>query len=414
MAPRAPSKKEKEKEKEATPARSPSILSVASNTPLSSVAEAGKDVMSSPSKARSEEAKVKKSRAGAGEKRGAKKGEKGVSAAAVEGLENGEEMQGLEGGNGNDEGMKELSGSGTGPATATDILKPKTEDAKIKKSKPASEKSKVTKAKLEKGLAASEKAKVVKAGKEKKDMGGGSKEKVEKGKEKAEKGKEKVEKVSGEEAEKLILLYLKEQNRPYSATEISANLHGKVTKTLADKLLKEMEQNGQLQAKATNGDKKGSQWVFWYPQDPSSTASPSELAAYESTIQTLTTTTIPPLKSTLKTLTATLSTILSTPSTPALAILVEELRIGIAEKTLRLQDLKGGDPSLDGLGGKSAVKKEEAEKIEKEWKYWKDALGRRKRCWKEVEGQLLEGMGREELWERVGIEVGEGDELWLK
>ena len=36
-----------------------------------------------------------------------------------------------------------------------------------------------------------------------------------------------------------------------------------VTKTAADKLLKEMEQSNQIMGKATNGDKKGSQWVFW-------------------------------------------------------------------------------------------------------------------------------------------------------
>jgi hypothetical protein len=41
-------------------------------------------------------------------------------------------------------------------------------------------------------------------------------------------GKEKVEKVIGEEAEKLILGYLRNQNRPYGATDLSANLHGKV------------------------------------------------------------------------------------------------------------------------------------------------------------------------------------------
>lgn len=89
----------------------------------------------------------------------------------------------------------------------------------MKKGKPAAEKNKAIKAKVEKGVAASEKAekpkpeKAAKAGKEvKKETG----------------GKEKVEKVSGDEAEKLILGYLKEQNRPYSATEISANLHGKV------------------------------------------------------------------------------------------------------------------------------------------------------------------------------------------
>jgi 26S proteasome regulatory subunit (ATPase 3-interacting protein) len=32
---------------------------------------------------------------------------------------------------------------------------------------------------------------------------------------------------------------------------------------MADKLLKDMEQNKQIMGKATNGDKKGSQWVFW-------------------------------------------------------------------------------------------------------------------------------------------------------
>ena len=41
-------------------------------------------------------------------------------------------------------------------------------------------------------------------------------------------GKEKVKAVTGEEAMEVIKGYLKEQNRSYSATEISANLHGKV------------------------------------------------------------------------------------------------------------------------------------------------------------------------------------------
>lgn len=41
-------------------------------------------------------------------------------------------------------------------------------------------------------------------------------------------GKEKVKPVNGEEAMELIRTYLKRENRPYSATEVSANLHGKV------------------------------------------------------------------------------------------------------------------------------------------------------------------------------------------
>ena len=45
-----------------------------------------------------------------------------------------------------------------------------------------------------------------------------------------------------------------------------------VTKTVADKILKEMENNGQIMGKSTKGKDKdgkdiaGSQWVFWCVQ----------------------------------------------------------------------------------------------------------------------------------------------------
>ncbi|OAF57354.1 hypothetical protein VC83_04699 [Pseudogymnoascus destructans] len=56
----------------------------------------------------------------------------------------------------------------------------------------------------------------------------------------------------------LILTYLISQNRPYSATEISSNLHNAVTKARTDKLLKEMFERGEIAGKAS-----GKQWVFW-------------------------------------------------------------------------------------------------------------------------------------------------------
>jgi 26S proteasome regulatory subunit, ATPase 3, interacting protein len=73
------------------------------------------------------------------------------------------------------------------------VLKPKNEKAKV--TKPKAEKAKSDKPKVEK-------PKAVK--------------------------KEKVKAVNGEEAVEIMARYLKEQNRPYSATEVSANLHGKV------------------------------------------------------------------------------------------------------------------------------------------------------------------------------------------
>jgi 26S proteasome regulatory subunit (ATPase 3-interacting protein) len=47
---------------------------------------------------------------------------------------------------------------------------------------------------------------------------------------KKERGKgDKIKPVTGDGAVDLIAEYLRTQNRPYSATEISANLHGKVS-----------------------------------------------------------------------------------------------------------------------------------------------------------------------------------------
>ena len=56
----------------------------------------------------------------------------------------------------------------------------------------------------------------------------------------------------------LILDYLVQQNRPYSATEISSNLHNAVTKTRTDKLLKECFERGEIGGRAS-----GKQWVYW-------------------------------------------------------------------------------------------------------------------------------------------------------
>jgi 26S proteasome regulatory subunit, ATPase 3, interacting protein len=95
------------------------------------------------------------------------------------------------------------------------VLKPKTEKAKVTKTK-SEEKSKTAAPKAEKPKtkAAAGKKDDVKTGGDGKAGGAG-------------KAKEKA--VNGEEAVEIMGKYLRETNRPYSATEISANLHGKVS-----------------------------------------------------------------------------------------------------------------------------------------------------------------------------------------
>lgn len=62
----------------------------------------------------------------------------------------------------------------------------------------------------------------------------------------------------GEESEEAIILrYLKTQNRPYSATDVFNNLHGKVGKTAVTKLLTQMQESGVI-----HGKLYGKQWVY--------------------------------------------------------------------------------------------------------------------------------------------------------
>ena len=57
--------------------------------------------------------------------------------------------------------------------------------------------------------------------------------------------------------ENIILEYLIMQNRPYSATDIFNNLHGRVSKSGITKILSNLLEKGFI-----NGKIYGKQWVF--------------------------------------------------------------------------------------------------------------------------------------------------------
>ncbi|KAH8592356.1 Tat binding protein 1-interacting protein-domain-containing protein [Bisporella sp. PMI_857] len=217
---------------------------------------------------------------------------------------------------------------------------------------------------------------------------------------KADTEEAKAKPITGDEAAAMILEYLRVQNRPFSATEVSANLRGKVTKTMADKLLKEMEGRNEIMMKATNTDatKKGTQFVFWAIQDPSDIVSPAELAAMDETITYLRTN-IPTLKSILKTLSSTLATFRASPTVVELATKVQSLKSENEEKQARLNAFKEGEVK--------PVTAEEKEKIEKESKYWSGKSTKRKKAFEHLEAMLMDGMSKEEIWERAGLEEDE-------
>ncbi|KAK3677238.1 hypothetical protein LTR78_002776 [Recurvomyces mirabilis] len=73
---------------------------------------------------------------------------------------------------------------------------------------------------------------------------------------------EKEAKLTPEQSATMILDYLRKQNRPYSATDISTNLKNRVTKAAAAKLLKDMHERNEIEGRAA-----GKQLVYHAIQD---------------------------------------------------------------------------------------------------------------------------------------------------
>ncbi|PQE07949.1 Tat binding 1-interacting protein [Rutstroemia sp. NJR-2017a WRK4] len=219
-------------------------------------------------------------------------------------------------------------------------------------------------------------------------------------------GKEKVKAVTGDEATEVILEYLRKENRPFSAGDVSGNLHGKVTKTLTDKLLKELFNAQLIHGKGTNGDGKGSQWVYWALQDPNASLSAEELQQMEDEIKGLGER-MPELRRRGKEILGRVGALKGEMGVEELRGSIQRLRGEGERMRERLRGLKGGEGGEGG--GKGVLSKEEVQRVEREWGFWGKVRDGRKKTFEGLEGMLMEGMGlsREDLWERIGVE---GDE----
>jgi 26S proteasome regulatory subunit (ATPase 3-interacting protein) len=105
---------------------------------------------------------------------------------------------------------------------------------------------------------------------------------------------------------------------------------------------------------------------------------------------------LPTLKSTLKHLTTKLTTLRSAPTTSELSTMVTKL----------LEENKAKGEKSNGFkdGSVKMVTREEVERVDREFRYWGQKRGARKNAFGNLEGVLLEGMSREEVWERAGVE----------
>ncbi|KAG9192357.1 hypothetical protein G6011_11091 [Alternaria panax] len=202
------------------------------------------------------------------------------------------------------------------------------------------------------------------------------------------------EKATANGASDLVLEYLRKQNRPYSAIDVSANLHNKVTKASAAKVLKDLHEQ-----KAIEGRAAGKQIVYHALQNAAEACTIEQLAALDESILDLRTQTTSLLTS-AKNLRSTLSTLNSTLSTADLITDVHTLEAERAEIETRLDGLRKGKAKK--------VTATEREAIEREWKKSVYMAKMRQKIatevWRTIEEGLPDQQTRDEHREKFDLD----------
>ncbi|KAF2730254.1 hypothetical protein EJ04DRAFT_445512 [Polyplosphaeria fusca] len=212
-----------------------------------------------------------------------------------------------------------------------------------------------------------------------------------------DKADKKGERASVDDSATMILNYLRD--RPYSATEISANLHNKVSKgrsvlPAAAKVLKDLHEKTEIEGRPAGNilhafsnhalpwlmSHRQADHLYSQPQNPTDSITPEALQSLDAQVNSLRTATTS-LHARAKTLRATLSSLNSTLSTSDLVSSVSALEAEKAAITARLESLKRGKVKK--------VTQKEREDVESEWRKWKGVSARRVKIagemWKMVE-----------------------------
>ncbi|GAA5884773.1 hypothetical protein JCM6882_005387 [Rhodosporidiobolus microsporus] len=228
--------------------------------------------------------------------------------------------------------------------------------------------------------------------------------------------KDKVVSLKGDQAEELVLNYLKEQNRPYGATDISANLKGRVSKPQAQKALAALLEKGEIMGKTF-----GKTTIYCALQDGDADLSPEELAALDEQNQTLTSEE-QKLKEELKVLAVRKAEATKALRTSELSRAVQDSEAKIPALTATLASRKAAaSSSSSSPHGPSALSAAALLALSQQYTSLLALATKRRKIALEIEGMLLEGFekkkGRdeEEVWEMVGGEYGaEGEaETWM-
>ncbi|KAL4919116.1 Tat binding protein 1-interacting [Aspergillus aurantiobrunneus] len=204
--------------------------------------------------------------------------------------------------------------------------------------------------------------------------------------------KGKAEKKSTKEASldgsALILDYLRKQNRPYSAIDISTNLHNKVTKSYAIKALRELHQKKEIECRVA-----GKQMIYHAVQEDLDETGPGAVAAMDEEIESLQEE-LSGLKENDKKMQAELNSLNAIPLLTELRIEIDKLEEEKVSLVAHLAKVHGD--------GSTPVSPQEKENVRNDWKTWQNqARVRGQICrdlWRKCSEALPENTTPEELW----------------
>ncbi|XP_032058610.1 homologous-pairing protein 2 homolog isoform X2 [Aythya fuligula] len=200
----------------------------------------------------------------------------------------------------------------------------------------------------------------------------------------------------------VLLRYLREQNRPYSAQDVFGNLqreHG-LGKAAVVKALEQLAQQGRIREKVY-----GKQKVYFADQEQLPAASDEELRGLDGEIAALSAQ-LQALQQGCRQMEAELRELSGSMTTPEMAREVEELRKDCAGYADKLERIKSAT---------NHVTLEEKEKVCSEQRLYCKEWRKRKRMATELLDAILEGYpkSKKQFFEEVGIETDEDHNVTL-
>ncbi|TEA40107.1 hypothetical protein DBR06_SOUSAS8210031, partial [Sousa chinensis] len=200
----------------------------------------------------------------------------------------------------------------------------------------------------------------------------------------------------------ILLRYLQEQNRPYSAQDVFGNLqreHG-LGKAAVVKALDQLAQQGKIKEKMY-----GKQKIYFADQEQFDTASDADLQVLDAKIVALTAK-VQSLQQGCRHMEAELKELASALTTAEMQKEIQELKKECAGYTERLKNIKAAT---------NHVTPEEKEQVYRERQRYCKEWRKRKRMATELSDAILEGYpkSKKQFFEEVGIETDEDYNLKL-